>query len=186
MRHHLEEIMVVDHRFDHVLHVIGDVRIIRNHLLQRFHFTADIVGTRYRRRILHIVRWQETQQLADAHQRLLLRIAHEMRHTALAAMHIGTTQFLFLHRLMRNGLHDIRSGYEHMALLFHHKNEIGQCRRVTSSAGTRTEDSRNLGYHPGSHRILIEDRCITSQTADPFLDARTSRIVQGNHRCTVL
>ena len=33
MRHHLEKIMVINHRFDHILNVIGNVQIIGNHLL---------------------------------------------------------------------------------------------------------------------------------------------------------
>ncbi len=105
----------------------------------------DVIGTGNKRSILHIIGGQETQQFADAHQRLLLVIAHKMGHTAFAAVSLGASQFFLAHLFVGHGLHHIRSGDEHVALLFHHKNEIGQCGRIAGTSGARTQNGGNLG-----------------------------------------
>ncbi|MCO5804727.1 hypothetical protein CS033_04948 [Phocaeicola vulgatus] len=145
VRHHLEEILVIQHRFDDILYIIRHVRIFGNDSLQRLHLTMDVIVAGNQRRILHIVGRQETQQFADTHQRFLLIIAHKMGHTAFAAVSLGTTQFLLAHLLVSHGLHHIRTRDKHVALLLHHKDKVGQCRGIAGASGTRSQNSGNLG-----------------------------------------
>ena len=100
-------------------------------------------------------------------------------------MCISTTQFFFSYFFMGNRLDHVRTGDKHMAFFFHHKNKIGQRRRIAGSSGTRSEDRRNLRNHSRGHRILIENGSISGQTADPFLNTGTTRIIQGNYRRSV-
>ena len=90
VRHHLEQILVVQYRFYDILYVVRHVRILWYHCLQSLIHSVYVVAARNQRSIIHIVRWYETQQFAYAHQRLLFGRAHEMSHTTLAAMCQGT------------------------------------------------------------------------------------------------
>ena len=108
-----------------------------------------------------------------------------MADTALAAVGIGTAQFLLVHLFVGHSLHHIGTGDEHMALLLHHEDEIGKRRRIARTAGARAENGRNLRNHSRSNGVLVEDGGISRNATHPFLDAGTSRVVEGNHRCPV-
>ena len=101
-------------------------------------------------------------------------------------MCISTTQLFLVHFFVSHCLHYVRTSDEHVALFLHHEDEVGQCRRIAGTTGTRTEDSRDLRNHSRSNGILVENRGITRNTSYTFLNTGTTRVVQGNHRCTVL
>ena len=124
--HDLEEVLVVQHRLDDVLDVIGQVRVFGDDGLEGFRLAMDVVRAGDERRILHIVGGQEAEELADGHHRLLFVVAHEVGDAALRAMRIGAAQFFFVHHLVGDGLHHVRAGDEHVALLLHHEDEVGQ------------------------------------------------------------
>ena len=186
MRHHFEEVLVVQHRFYNVLDVIRHVRVFGDDGLKRLYPAMDIVGAGSEGSILHIVGRQETQQLADAHQCLLLRIAHEVGNAALAAMRIGTAQFLLVHLLVGHGLYHVRTGDKHVALLLYHEDKVGKRRRVACPTGTRTQNSGYLRNDTRRNGVLIEDGGIACQAVHTFLDACAARIVEGNDGSTVL
>ena len=141
MRHYFEEVLVIHYRFNDVLDIVRHVRIVRNHTHQRFIGTTNIIRARLNRSIFHVVGWQEAQQFADTHQSLLFIVAQEMSDTTLAAVCISTTQFFLIHFFVCNGFHYIRTCNEHVTLFFHHENEVSQCRRITSTSCTRTQNS---------------------------------------------
>ena len=91
VRHNLKEIMIVDYRFDDVFDIIWHVRVVRNNCHQWFFCTTDIICTRNRRSIFHVVRRQETQQLTNAHQSFFFCFTKEVSNTTLTAMSICTT-----------------------------------------------------------------------------------------------
>ena len=138
--HHLEEVLVVDHRLDDVLDVVGHVRVFGHDRLQAFVLAVGVIGARTQGGLLHVVRRKEAEQLADAHERLLLGVAQEVGHAAAAAVGVGTAKLFLVHLFVGHCLHHVRTGDEHVALLLHHEDEVGQCGRVACAAGTGTED----------------------------------------------
>ena len=185
MRHHFKEILVIHNRLYNILNVIRNVRVFRNHSLKFFWLTSGIIRTRNKRSILHIIGRQEAEQFAYGQHGFFFSVTHEVSNATLTAMCIGSTQFFLVHFFMRNRFHYIRPCDEHMTFLFHHKNKIRQCRWITGTAGTWTQNSWDLRDHPGSNRILIENRSISWQTADTFLNTGTSRVIQSNNRSTI-
>ena len=96
------------------------------------------------------------------------------------------TQLFFTYFLMNHSFYYIRTSHKHVTFFFHHKDEIGQGRRVAGTSGARTQDCRNLWNHTAGHCILIENISITGKALDPFLDTCTARIIQSDNRGTVL
>ena len=186
IRHDLKKISIIDHRHNDLLHIIRNIRIIRNHLSQSRHLTTNIIPARDTRSILHIISRQETQQLADLQYHLLLGIPQEMGHTADRSMRHRSPQLLLTDQFMRHRLNHIRPGNEHMTVPPDHKNKIGQSRRITRPPGTRSENSRNLRNHTRRHGIAKKNTRIPGQALHPLLNTRAARIIQSDHRSTVL
>ena len=69
---------------------------------------------------------------------------------------------------------------------FHHQCEVCQCRRINSTAGTRTEDTGNLRNDTRSEDIALEDFCVTCQSVNTFLDTCTARVIDTDTRSTHL
>ena len=109
-----------------------------------------------------------------------------MSYTALAAVGICATKLFFVDFFMSYRLYYIWSGNEHVALFFHHEDEVCKSRRIARTSGTRAKDSGNLRNNARSDSILIEDRRITRDTAYDFLYAGTTRVVQRDNWRSVL
>ena len=114
------------------------------------------------------------------HECLFFGVVHEVGNTALAAVGVGSSQFFFTHLFVCNGLYHVGTGNEHVALLFHHEDEVGEGRRVAGSAGAGAENGRDLGYDTRCNGVLVENRGISREAVYPFLYAGTSRVVEGN------
>ena len=180
VRHDFEEVLVVDDRLDDVFDVIGHVRVFGNDGLQGFHLAVYVVGAGRQGSIFHVVRGEEAEQLFDLHERLFFGLAHEVGHTALAAVGVGAAQLFFTYLFVRNGFHDVGAGNEHVAFLLHHEDEVGEGGRVAGSAGTRAEYGRDLGYDTRSDGVLVEYRGISREAVHALLYAGASRVVEGN------
>ncbi len=79
----------------------------------------------------------------------------------------------------------IRSCDEHMAGLLDHEDEVGKGRGIDSPTSTRTHDGAYLGHYTGSQRVAQEDICVATQANHPFLDSRTTGVVDADNRRTV-
>ena len=64
----------------------------------------------------------------DGHERFLLVITYEVGNSAPAAVHMCPAQLFLVHHLVGHGLYHVGTRDEHVAALFHHKDEVGQCR----------------------------------------------------------
>ena len=186
MRHYFEKVLVVQHRFDNIFDVVRHIGVFGNNGLKCFYLAMNIIRTGGKGSILHIVGRQEAQQLANTHQSFLFIITHKVSDTTLGTVSISATQFFFSYLFIGHRLYHIGTGNKHVALLFHHKDKVGQCRRVAGTTRTRTQDGRNLRNNTRSDGVLIEDRCITGKTVHTFLNTGTARIIQCNNRRTVL
>ena len=98
----------------------------------------------------------------------------------------GTAQFFFAYLFVNHSLYHIRTCHKHVTLFFHHKDEVGEGRRVAGASGTRTKNSRNLRNHPACHCVLIENIRIAGKAFNSFLNTCASGIIQRNYRSTVL
>ena len=76
-----------------------------------------------------------------------------MGHTALLRVHIRAAQLFHRDFLVDHGLNHIRSRDKHLRDILHHKDKIADGGRIAGTAGTGTEDHRNLRDHPGRFRM---------------------------------
>ena len=106
----------------------------------------------------------------------------DVRDAAARRVRLGAAEELAVDILMRHGLHDIRSGDEHVARALDHDREVGDRRRVDRAAGARTQDDGDLGHDAGRHDVAQEDVGIAAERDDAFLDPRAARIVEPDDR----
>ena len=84
--------------------------------------------------------------------------------------------------LVGHGLHDVRSGDEHVARAFDHDGEVGDGRRVDRAAGARPQDHRDLRHDAGRQDVAQEDVGVAAERHDAFLDPRAAGIVEPDDR----
>jgi hypothetical protein len=88
---------------------------------------------------------------------------------------------LHRHVFVRDRLHHVGAGDEHVARLAHHVDEVGDGRRIHRAAGAGAEDGRDLRNHARGHRVAQEDVGVAAERDDALLDARTARVVEADH-----
>ena len=182
----LEEILMVADRLDDVLDVVWDVRIGWHYALELVTLAGQLVGGGVDRGILHVVAWEEADELTDGHEALLVRVAHKLADTRLGAVDIGTAEGLLVALLLGDLLHYVRTGDEHLCLLAHHEDEVGQGWRIAAATGTWAHDGRDLWDDARRLHIAIEDVAKTRERLDALLDAGTTRVVEADDRCAIL
>jgi hypothetical protein len=125
---HLEKLPVVDDTGDHVMHVVGTVRVLRHEGVEDRVHPAGIVRTRPARRRLEIVLRQIAQEAADQLEPVHVVLGDEVRHPAPAGMDLGSAQFLKGDILARHGLYHLRTRHKHIARAPDHDREVGDRR----------------------------------------------------------
>ncbi len=80
--HDLQELAVVHDLADDLVHVVGLVRLLGDHTLQRLIGAQRVVVRAHDGRVLHVVGGQVAQQLLDQEDGVLLAIGREMSHAA--------------------------------------------------------------------------------------------------------
>ena len=98
-------------------------------------------------------------------------------------MHLGTSQLLLGHLLIRHCFHNIWTGNEHERAILDHEGEVGEGRRVDGTTCARSHDQGDLGNDTGRVYVALEDLSIASKRLDTFLNSRTARIIHADHRC---
>ena len=137
-------------------------------------------------RIREVVLWQVRQQPPHVVQRLRLIARREMRDAASAGVDGRAAERLRVHLLVRDGLHDVRSGDEHVARPLHHHREVRHGGRVDGAAGARPEDDGDLGHDAGRQDVAQEDLRVPAERRDALLDPRAPGIVEADDRRTDL
>ena len=82
---------------------------------------------------------------------------HEARDPGRRAMHVGAAELLEVDFLVRDRLHDVGAGHEHVRDAPHHEDEIGDRGAVDRAAGAGAEDRADLRDDAGGERIAEED-----------------------------
>ena len=91
LRLYLEEFPVIRDRGDHLIHVIGLVRIIGQDLVQQVILAVDRVVAFHAGSLFRIVRGKVAQQFLDHCHRLFLGLGGKAGHAALAGVDAGTS-----------------------------------------------------------------------------------------------
>ena len=100
-----------------------------------------------------------------------------MRHAAFCMMHRGAAQRIKIHVFMRHGADNLRTGDEHVSVLFRHKDEIRDPGRIHRAAGARPQDDRYLRDYPAGLRVTEKYLAVGSQRINAFLDPRAARVI---------
>ena len=181
----LEELAVIDHAADDLIHVICLVRIVRDYFIQGVVYASCRIVGLDKRGMLAIVGRQETKECLDCCYALLLVLGREMSYTALGAVYARSTEFLLCDRLTCYGLDYTRSREEHIGSVLYHHCEVGQSRGVYCASCARAEDSGNLRNDAGSKDVSLEDLTESGQRTYAFLDACSARVVDAYERRAV-
>ena len=154
---HLKELAVVDNGFDNALHIVRLVGVLGDNAVEAVLQTVDRILGRNIGGLLEVVGGDVAHQVADKLDGLLLGLANEMGHTALGGMHHGAAQFIDGHILASDGLHHLGAGKEHVAVLFGHEDEVGECGAVDSTTGAGAEDGADLRDDTAGQDIALEN-----------------------------
>ena len=168
---HFKKRCLVHDTLNHVSHVVRFIGIWRNDIVKCFCFGSVGFFGRQAGYFFFAVLRDVAHQLADFVQTNRIVRHLEMRHPGFGVVGSRASQFLGGYFFVSNGLHHIRSRHKHVAGIFDHKNEIGECRTVHRSARTRPHNGRNLGNNARSHRIAPENLGISTQRGNSLLNA---------------
>ncbi len=97
-----------------------------------------------------------------------------MSYSADFVMCLRTAQRLRTYFFACYSFNNLRSGNEHLAGLFHHKDKVGNGRRIDGTAGARPHNYGNLRDNTACYRVAVEDFPKSVQSFDAFLDTRSA------------
>ncbi len=178
----LEKVVRIDEMPDHVAHVVGLVRVLRHEPVQCVPVVRILhLLPRHARRVLLTVLGEVAHQLADAAEAVHVVAAGEVAHAALGGVRAGPAQIIRRYLLLRDRLHHVRPGHEHVAGVLHHEGEVGDGRAVDRPPGARPHDRRNLGDDARGLRVQLKDVRVPPEALDALLDARAAGVVEADH-----
>ncbi len=124
----LKEFSVVDNGVDDVFHIISLVGVLRNDGIEAVLETVDRILGGHIGSLLEIVGGDIADDITDELESLLLSLADEMGNARFSGVNHSTAKLIGSDILAGNGLHNLRTSEEHIAVLFRHKDEVGQSR----------------------------------------------------------
>ena len=175
---HFEELAVVHDMPDHLAHIVRLRGAVGHDLEQIFVPPVHRIVAGTDRRAVEVVRRDEAEERPHCRQALRLGVVDEVRHAGGRPVHVGATQALEVHLLVRHRLHDVRAGDEHVGDPPHHEHEVGDGRAVDRPARARAKDGAQLRHHAGGEGVAQEDLGVATQRDDPLLDAGAARVVE--------
>ena len=96
-------------------------------------------------------------------------------------MCVCSTQIFEGYLFICNRLDDFRTSYEHVSSFVNHNDKVSNCRRVNSTASTRTHDDTNLWYNSTCSNISKENFSIRTKACYALLNTGASTIVQTDY-----
>ena len=181
-----KEVAVVDGLDDQLLHVVRLVRVVGHQRVQTHVHTVSRVPTAAHRCFLAVVQRQIVVQAAQHEQGLHIALESQICHAALGGMADGAAEFLSRYVLVRYRLHHFRAGDKHVGTVFHHEDEIGHGRAVNRAASAGPHDHADLWHNAAGHHVALEHIGVAPERGHALLNARTTRVIQANDRCTHL
>ena len=181
-REDLEELALVHHPPDHVLHVVGCPRRVGDDRVEGLVAPVRIVTGCIGGRVLQVVRGQERQQVTDLGQAVGLVVGDEAGDAGTAGVRVGTSQLLEGDVLARHRADHVGSGDEHVRGALHHEHEVGDGGGVDGAAGAGAHDQRDLGHHPAGPDVAVEDVTVAGEGGGSLLDPGSAGIVDADDR----
>ena len=177
-----EEFGIVGDRVDHVLHVVGLLRIFRDERVEGGRRAVPGIVRGLARRIVQIVRRQIAEKFADHGQTFGVVAGNEMGDAAGGVVGHRAAQLLLGDFLVGDGLDDVRAGDEHVGRVARHENEIGDRRRIDRAARAGAHDRADLRNHAARKRVAQKNFGVARERHHAFLNARAAGIVQADDR----
>ena len=177
----LEELVVVGDRFDHLAHVIRDIRAVGDEVDQ---LGAEAIGRVSRVQVwrrFKVVRRQERQEEPNVVQAGPVVRRGEGGNAGLGSVRLGAAQFLLSDIFSGHRLHHIGAGDEHVGRVFNHEDEVRHGRAVHGTAGARSHNHADLGHNTGRLHVSIKDAAIRSEADGAFLNASAGAVVEANN-----
>ena len=156
----LQEFFVVKNRLDHLGDVVGLVRRVGDDDVERVVQTVGSISRGVVGRHLHVVAWQEGDEIPHRLESILSGRIDEVGDTRLGGMSRGSAQLLHRHVLTGHRLDDIGARDEHVRGLVDLEDEIGQRGGVDGTAGTRSHDHRDLGDDARRSNVALKDSAV--------------------------
>ena len=179
---HLEELAVVEHVGDHLVHVVGLVRRVGDDRVEFFVLLIWLaqfrVGGLPPGRLVQVVGGQVGQQVAGEIDAILLVLGLVVRDAGLDVVRVRAAELLEGHVLAGHRLDHVGTCDEHVAGALHHEGEIGDRGRVDRAARARTHDERDLRDDAGGHHVAVEDLGEQAERHHPFLDPGAAAVVE--------
>ena len=138
------------------------------------------------RRRVEVVLGQEGEQVARVLETRLLVRRDELRDARLRRVRRRAAELLEADLLAGHGLHHVGPGDEHVRRPLDHQHEVGHRRRVDRPAGRRAHDERDLRDHSRGLDVAPEDLRVARKRDHAFLNPRSARVVDPDHRAAVL
>ena len=188
---HLEELAVVDHGLDDVVHVVrlvgavGDDRVEREVLVGGLEVGRVEVGAEDGR-VVQVVARQVRQQRAGDVEASSSSAATKCATPLLALWVTRPAELLELDVLAGDGLDHVGAGDEHVRGLVDHHGEVGDGGGVDGAAGARAHDQRDLRDDARAEHVAAEDLAVQAQRGDALLDAGAAGVVDADDRAAGL
>jgi len=135
---------------DHLVHVVGLVRICRHDFSHAFVNAVRVVTVVDPRGGLIMVGRKQINQLPDPLQARLFTLHPHIRHAGHFTVHRGAAQLIGGDVFAHDRPDHRGAGDKHLADPVNHEDEVGQGRRVDRNAGAAAHNGGDLRDHPGS------------------------------------
>jgi hypothetical protein len=135
-----------------------------------------------RRRICSVGGGKEIDQPAHLQQRLDVVVVGAVGDRRLRGVDLGAAELLGRHDLVRDRLHHVRAGDEHVARVADHEDEVGHGGRVHVAAGAGAHDDGDLRDDAGGDDVAPEDLAVAAERRDALLDARPAGVEEADDR----
>ena len=188
----LEELLVVQHRGDDLVHVVRLVRAVRDQRVERPVEVGELEGAaaelalRVRRGLVEVVLRQEGQQRLDVLERVLLVVAHVVGVAGLGVVRPRAAELLHRDVLAGDGLDDVGPGDEHVRGAVDHDREVGDRGGVDVAAGAGAHDQADLRDDAAGVHVAAEDLAVQAERDHALLDAGAGALVDADDRAAGL
>ena len=175
-----KEVAGVHEAFDDFVNIdrllaVGGNEFVHAGVLGHIERSAQLMG-----RVHDVVGRQEAEELLGKGNGVGVVAGDEVHVAADAGVCRRAADFVHGDDFTGGRLDDFGSADEHVGLLVHHDLEIGEGRGVSRAARARSGDDGDLGHDARGFDVLVEHLAVAGERADPFLDARATRIVEGD------
>nr|ART36136.1 B292 [uncultured bacterium] len=176
----LEELALVRHLPDQLVHVVGLVGAVRDQRVEAHLQALGVVLGGTERRRLAVVQRQEIEERAGAQQRVDVVLHRKIGDAGLGGVRDRAAKLVLRHHLVGDGLHHLRAGDEHVGRILDHEDEVGHRRAVDRAARARPHDEADLRDDSAREYVPLEHLGVAAERGDALLNAGAARIVEAD------